>query len=102
MAKTRIGLQLFLENLIGSRNVYFQPPPSFQLKYPCIIYNLSDINKTHADNNAYVQDKMYTLTYITNNPDDSMVDSISAIQMCSFDRFYAADNLNHYVFTLFY
>ena len=102
MAKTRIGLQLFLENLLGSRFVYFQPPPSFKLKYPCIIYNLSDINNTHADNEAYVQDKMYTLTYITSDPDDKMIDSISAIKMCSFDRFYTADNLNHYVFTLFY
>ena len=102
MAKTRIGLQLFLENLIGSRNVYFQPPPSVQLKYPCIIYNLSDINNTHADNKAYVRDKMYTLTYITRDPDDSMVDSISALEMCSYDRFYTTDNLNHYAFTIFY
>jgi hypothetical protein len=102
MAKTRIGLQLFLENLIGSRNVYFQPPPSFQLKYPCIIYNLADINNTHANNSAYIQDKMYTLTVIDSNPDSEISDKVSKIPMCSFDRFYTSDNLNHFVYTLFY
>lgn len=102
MAKARIGLQLFLENLIDSRNVYFQPPPSFQLKYPCIIYNLSDINNTHADNLAYTQEKMYTLTVVDPDPDSIISEKISKLSMCSFDRFYTADNLNHYVYTIFY
>lgn len=102
MAKARIGLQLFLENLIGSRNVYFQPPPSFQLKYPCIIYNLSDINNTHANNNVYVREKMYTLTVVDADPDSVVSEKVSKLPMCSFDRFYTADNLNHFVYTIFY
>lgn len=102
MAKTRIGLQLFLENLIGSRNVYFQPPPSVQLNYPCIIYNLSDIENTHADNLVYLQGKMYTITVIDKNPDSDISDTVSKLPMCSFDRFYASDNLNHFIYTLFY
>lgn len=102
MAKTRIGLQLFLENLIGSRNVYFQPPPSTQLKYPCIVYNLSDIENIHADNLVYIQEKMYTITVIDRNPDSVISDAVSKLPRCSFDRFYASDNLNHFIYTLFY
>ncbi len=102
MAKARIGLQLVLETVLGSRNVYFQPPPSTQLKYPCIIYNLSDINNTSADNTAYLQDKMYTITVIDRNPDSAISDAVSKLPMCRFDRFYASDNLNHFIYTIFY
>ena len=36
-------------DLLGSRNVYFQPPESVRLVYPCIIYRLGNFNVKHAD-----------------------------------------------------
>ena len=102
MAKTRLELQALLESLLGSRNVYYQPPPSLKMNYPAIVYKLSTINNTPADNQPYLQGTAYQLIYITDDPDDSMVKTISLLPLCRFDRWYAADNLNHYAYIIFY
>lgn len=102
MAKTRLDLQTFLETLLSSRNVYFQPPASKKLNYPCIIYKLETIQNTHADNRVYLQGTAYQIMYVTYDPDDVMIRTLSQLEGCSFDRSYTADNLNHYVYTIFY
>lgn len=98
----RLELQTLLETLLGSRNVYFQPPASISMQYPAIRYALNDIENLHADNRVYSQRKSYSVTLIDWNPDNVYVDKLSALPMCSFDRHYVADNLNHYVFTLYF
>lgn len=102
MSKTRLDLQTFLETLLGSRNVYYQPPASKKMNYPAIRYNLAEIRNVDADNFPYLQGTAYQLTYITDDPDDVMVKTLSKLPMCRFDRWYAAEHLNHYVYTLFY
>lgn len=102
MSKARLDLQEFLETLKGDRNVYFQPPASVKMNYPAIVYKLSNINNTHANNSPYIQDTAYQLIYITKNPDDVMVKTLSKLPMCDFDRHYTADNLNHYSYILYY
>ena len=99
----RTDLQDILENLLGSENVYFQPPESIKLKYPCIIYNLSNVRLDTADNINYKSDKQYAITIIDPDPDTQLPERlINSMNKLLFDRFYTADNLNHYVFTLFY
>ena len=102
MAKSRIELQTLLENILGSRNVYFQPPESIKLKYPAIIYYLNDIDVWRADNGPYVKYKRYMITYINKDPDNEISDKIAELPLCSFDRRYAVDNLTHDVFTLYF
>lgn len=99
---SRLELQTELEGLLGSRNVYFQPPTSVQMKYPAIKYRLYDIDKDHADNMPYKQLKSYEVILIDPDPDSEYVDELIQLPYCSFDRYYPADNLNHYVFTLYY
>ena len=99
---TRIQLQSLLETLLGSRNVYFQPPPSVKMKYPCIVYSLSDIDTKFADNNPYSNSRRYQLTAIDPNPDSTIPDKLALLPMCIFDRSYTADNLNHYAFNIYY
>ena len=53
--RTRLELQSFLEEILGSRNVYFQPPTSFKMEYPAIVYARKNIINTFADNNVYGQ-----------------------------------------------
>lgn len=98
----RLELQTLLETLLGCRNVYFQPPASISMQYPAIRYSLNDIENLHADNRVYSQRKSYSVTLIDWNPDNVYVDKLSALPTCSFDRHYVADNLNHYVFTLYF
>ena len=98
---TRLELQSSLEEILGSRNVYFQPPSNISLKYPCIKYHLTDIFTNDADNIKYFKKRRYILTLIHKDPDNEIVDKLIDFG-CAFDRFYAADNLNHYVFMIYY
>ena len=99
---SRLELQSFLEGLMGSRNVYYQPPPTLQMKYPAIVYSRSDIKNIFANDSVYKQDNAYSLTVIDKNPDTDIPDKISRLPKCSLDRAFKSDNLNHYVFTLYY
>jgi len=44
----RLELQEVLESLLGSRNVYFQPPLNLKMNYPCIIYKRDDAETEFA------------------------------------------------------
>lgn len=98
----RLELHEILVSILGSRNVYFQPPPSIRMKYPCIVYELDDIHTMNADNSKYADKRRYKITVIDSDPDSEFIDKLLELQYCSFDRFYASDNLNHFVFTLYY
>lgn len=99
---SRIDLSNILKNAIGSNNVYFQPPESINLVYPCIIYRLSDIDTKFADDVPYLNQKRYQVMVVDKNPDSQIPDLIAKLPKCSFDRHYTADNLNHYVYNLYF
>lgn len=99
---SRDELHTLLKELLGSRNVYFQPPASVLMKYPAIVYSRDDIDARHADNKVYTKTVAYSVTVIDKVPDSPVIDKIADLPMCSFDRHYVADNLNHDVFTLYF
>lgn len=99
---SRIKLHEELKTLIGSSYVYFQPPESVKMTYPCIVYGLDNIDVKHANDKTYLNTKRYNITVIDKNPDSIIPDKLLLLPMCSFDRFYTADNLNHWVFTLYF
>lgn len=100
--KPRVELQEYLENLIQNKNVYFQPPESFKINYPCIIYELSNIGSRKADNVKYKIVKEYTVTIIDKNPDSKLFDKMFESDYCRFDRHFVNDNLHHWVFSVFW
>lgn len=83
-------------------NVYFQPPESVKLTYPCIVYQLTRPKIFHADNLLYQRFDAYTMTYITRDPDDPVRVTLMELPLCTLERFYAADNLNHYAYTIYH
>ena len=100
---SRIDLQNKLEAVLGSRNVYFQPPESLKINYPAFVYELADIMTDSADNRNYIRNHRYTLTLIHKNPDNELKDTIlDEFTHISFDREYPADGLHHYVYDLYY
>lgn len=101
MANDRLELHELLCQVLGSRNVYFQPPESVKMKYPAIKYNRDKINNTSADNITYKQDVSYVITVIDRDPDSEIVERVSQIPHIVHDRHYVADNLNHDVYTLY-
>lgn len=100
---SRIDLQSKLEDILGSRNVYFQPPENLKIKYPAIIYSLNNINLRFADNMPYMKGKNYTIILIHNDPDNEVIDNmLAAFSYISFERNYISENLYHYVFELYF
>lgn len=99
---SRLELQSKFEDVLGSRNVYFQPPSSVRMQYPAIVYSRKDIEDRFANDKIYRKLPCYEAILIDKNPDSEFIDKILDLPYCSFDRHYEANNLNHDVFTIFY
>lgn len=95
-------LQFLLEQLLGSTNVYFQPPEDKQMKYPCIVYQLDGIRSDYADSIPYRNAKRYLITYISKIPDMYIPDKIGLLPTASFNRFFIQDNLNHWAYRVYF
>lgn len=98
----RLELQALLEDVLGSENVYFDPPENVKMNYPAIRYSRSRIDNTFANNSVYKQDLRYEVIAIYKDPDSDLPLKISSLPKCKHDRSYVADNLHHDVFTLYF
>ena len=98
----RLDLHELLCEVLDSRNVYYSPPESVKIKYPAIVYSRSDIDNKFANDSVYKQSHVYSITVIDDDPDSEIVERMSSIPKCKFDRHFVSDNLNHDVFTLYY
>lgn len=99
---TRIELQTKLEEILESRNVYFQPPENVRMRYPAIVYSRTNIETRHADDDVYMQSLAYEVTVIDSNPDSEIPMRISKLPKCRHNRHFKSENLNHDVFTLYF
>lgn len=98
----RLSLQGKLEKLVGY-NVYFQPPASVHLVYPCAIYNLVGGDIKRADNMMYHYTNRYEVLFIYRQSNMEIVEQVlRTFPMCSLSRIYISDNLYHYSFNLYY
>ncbi len=102
MAKSRLELHEILVGILGSRNVYFQPPESFKLQYPCIVYERNNILVEYADNTNYRNMKQYSVMVIDKDPDSTIPDKLMKLPYCQFNRHFVVDNLNHDVLILYF
>lgn len=92
---SRLKLQSKLEELLGTRNVYYQPPESLKMEYPGIRYSKSEISSRYADGIKYSNFTRYEIIVIDRRPDNSVIQKILELPLSSFDRHYVSDNLNH-------
>lgn len=99
---SRLELQTLLESILGSRNVYYNPPATILMRYPAIVYSRSDIKNFFAGNTVYSQNHVYEVTVIDKDPDSLIVERVSKLPTVRFDRHFESDNLNHDVFKIFY
>ena len=93
-------LQTKFETLLESRNVYFNPPADMHMDYDAIVFKRSRINNTFANNGVYRQLYSYEVTVITLDPDALIIEKISKLPQCTFDRCFVSENLYHNVFTI--
>jgi len=100
---SRIDFRNFLVEKTGIEYLYFQPPESIKMSYPAIIYSISRVNHKFADNNKYLRFTAYQLILIDKDPDSEFFYKLLDLPMCSYTgTSYQKDNLNHYIFTIYY
>lgn len=123
LINNRLGLQTLLESLFASlnlggtdeaiedrgafdpatdANVYFQPPESVKLRYPCIIYSRDSEKTDFANDKPYQHKIQYMVIVIDPNPDSVLLEEVAMLPTSTFIRHYTADNLNHDVYNIYY
>lgn len=103
MARPRLPFQLILEDIVDEGGkVYFQPPETLRMIYPCIRYTTERIDGENADNATYYTSKGYNVIYISQDPDSIVPEKLRMLPMCRFVRYYTSDNLHHWVYTIYY
>lgn len=102
MARALSELQALLKGLDGVKDAYIQPPTE-GMQYPCIMIErggLSDIK--FADNKKYRILKAYDITVVDRAPDSGIPDLVEGLPYAEFNRFFRLNNLNHFVFQLYF
>ena len=104
----RYELQSVLEDVMSDfvddpeNRVHFQPPTGYMLTYPCIIYELNNIDTIYANDKPYHSCKSYTITVIDRNPDSEIPDEIGRLKTSKFNRHYINDNLHHFSYNIYF
>ena len=93
--------QAKLVEILGSNNVYYQPPESVKIKYPAIVYSRSTIPTKKANNSMYKTDFYYSITLIGTNPQDETIMKLLSLDNMKYDRKFISDGMYHDVFTLY-
>lgn len=96
----RAQLQELLESFCP--NVYFQPPPNITMAYPCIVYKRSAENVRYANNDRYDAYLQYEVTVIDRDPDSLIPGLVAHVPLSRYERHFAADDLNHDVYNLYW
>ena len=98
----RLDLHSLLQELLESEHVYYKPPENVKMQYPAIKYSKKRIDSKKANDSKYLMNDCYELTVISRIPDHPVIKKLLALQYCSYDRHYVADNLYHDILTIYY
>lgn len=107
MARGRLEMHEKFIDILGTRGqeksrVYFQPPESVRMEYPCIRYSKSVPDLKRANNKIYNGTDCYDVVVIDYDPDSDIPKQIlESFPMCSPGRPYTADNLYHTPLTIY-
>lgn len=97
-----LELHSVLKAILGSTNVYYQPPSSVIMKYPAIVFSRSNISSKYANDKVYGTETTYQLTIIDKDPDSILIGKVAQLPTCRFSTHFTKDNLNHDIFTINY
>lgn len=98
---SRLELQATLEDILESRQVFFQPPRNLQV-FPAIIYEPDAEERTNADNQVYGIVDRYQVTLLDQEPDSLVRHKLRLLPMTSFNRWFAIEGLNHFIYTIYF
>ena len=99
--KDRLELSSKLHELCD--NCYFQPSSNTQMVYPCIVYEIDNVDVYKADNKPYITHNVYKLTHIYKSQSSNLRNEIlNAFDFISYNRPFKSDGLYHDVYTLYF
>lgn len=98
----RLELHSVFQELLGSSNVYYQPPESIKMQYDAIRYSKKTIDSKYANDRKYSMIDCYEIIVISRLPDNPAIKKLLSLPYCSYDRHYVADNLHHDVLTIYW
>lgn len=99
---SRLKLHEILCDILGTRNVYYDPPESLRMEYDAIRYSLDEIKTTYANNAKYSSKRCYNVILISRTSDPEVLDKLLELPFSDLGRPYVSDNLHHYPITLYY
>ena len=107
MAKNRLDLHNIFIDILGTKGqeisrVYFQPPASVEMEYPCIIYKRSNRKNFFSGDRIYLGMNQYSVTVVDEDPDSLIPSEIAKLRYCSFSTHFTVDGLNQDVYTLYF
>lgn len=100
MARPRVELQELLKEYCDT--VYFQPPSSIRISYPCIVYNRSTDYINRANNNLYMKEKLYRVTVMDKNPDSDIADRLQELPWAVIISRDIVDNIYQTTLNIYY
>lgn len=101
LEQRRLAFHNFLHELYDGK-CYYSPPTGMEMRYPCIVYEIANPSMVHADNIPYLVQLQWTVTVIDEDPDSQLASLFFNLPKCRFDRKYESENLNHFVFSLYF
>ena len=102
MTSKELKLDRLMRDTLGSDYVYFQPPESVSMFYPCVVWNLAKLPVVYADDKAYLKNPKYVIRYISPDPDDPMRDTLVDVLGVPIIQVYCKDGLYHFIYELYY
>lgn len=96
-------LRNLMDEVMGYTNIYFEPTALVKMKYDCIRYKFDTYSVRKANDRSYLVRDKYEVVVISRNPECELPKKIQEhFKLCIPGRFYIADNLHHFPFTITY
>ena len=98
----RLELHALLVRLLGSSNVYHQPPENLALRFPAIIYERVDYAVEYADDRPYHSVRQWQVSVVSQEPTHPVVDKFMELLTAVFKTRYVVSGMQHDVVTIYY
>ena len=99
----RVDIQETFKFLLGSNNVYYQPPANLKMKYPAIVYSLDGLDVKRFDNTRLINKNCFSVTHIYRNESENLVETmLKNFEYISFDNRSIVDGIYNDHYTIYW
>lgn len=99
----RVDIQEKFKFLLGSNNVYYQPPANLKMKYPAIVYSLDGLDVKRFDNIRLINKNCFSVTHIYRNESENLVEAmLKNFEYISFDNRSIVDGIYNDHYTIYW